>query len=321
MLKSKQSLFEENKSFSFRTFFVASTFTFLVACGGGSDNDSIAANDSNSDIQELSVEGPDMIAELASKVPSDAEVVRGQRNCELFELDIQGDFFVINVWNNVGQDHQCPDDWLASVDTSIYHVDGPRWRPIDHIFSVDESLNLINGEGSQTEISGEVREIPEDSGTTMLLAATVEVAPVSMVSENVGIFIESMDDVPSVLRNALLGGQTESYSLVEVNRLFDTFWVHLAGQPVYVLSDGSCDYAMKYYTSTENSAINSEDVVSGLGFLLNGLPDGFSFEVRVFEENVYVLDRDGMQYVINDEFANSYDRLWCGEPQVPYSVL
>lgn len=321
MVKSKTILFEDNKLLPFRMIFVTSIFTFLVACGGESKDDSIAENDVNTDIQELSVEGPDMVAELASKIPSDAEVIRGQRNCELFELNIQGDLFVINVWNNVGQGHQCPDNWLATVDTNTYRVDGPRWRPIDHIFNVDESLNLINGEGSQTTMSGAVREIPEDSGTTMLLAATVEVAPVSMVSENIGINIDSMDDVPSALRSALLGDQTESYSLVEVNRLFDTFWVHLAGQPVYVLSDGTCDYAMKYYTSSLNSAINSEDVVSGLGFLLQGLPDGFSFEVRLFEDNVYVLDRDGKQYVINDEFANSYDRLWCGEAQIPYSVL
>lgn len=324
MVKSKTSLFEENILCSFRTVLVTSTLTFLAACSGGSDEDSSTENADSEVTQELSVEGADIIAELASKIPSDSEVIRGQRNCELFEVDIQGDFFVLNVWNNGGQGHECSDDWLATVDTSAYKIDGPRWRPIDHMFVVDESLNLISNDNTQESVSGEIREIPEGSGKTMLLAATVQIAPVSTISENAGIFIESMDDVPTELRNTILSqttSQSGSYSIIEVDRRFDSFWVYLAGEPVYVLSDGNCDYAMKYYTSSVNPAINSEDAVASIGFLLQSLPDGFSYEVRVFEDNIHVLDRDGKQYVINDEFGNSYDTLWCGDALVPYTVL
>ena len=45
-------------------------------------------------------------------------------------------------------------------------------------------------------------------------------------------------------------------------------------------------------------------------------PDG-----TCVRDYVHILDLDGLQYVLTDEFGNSYDRLWCGNSKVPYTVL
>ena len=65
-------------------------------------------------------EGADVIAELAAQIPDDQASIRGERNCELFEMGIEGEPVVLSVWNNAGQGHDCPDAWLATIDRNQY---------------------------------------------------------------------------------------------------------------------------------------------------------------------------------------------------------
>ena len=268
-------------------------------------------------------EGPEVIAELAAKIPADLEPNRGVRDCELFNPVIEGDKLVMNAWSNGGQGHDCPDDWLASIDSRDYFVDGPRWQPIDYVLSVDDDLNLILDTASILEDDPVIREIPEGSGITMVLAATVELGPAEALANH---FDDELDDsgvIPPELKQVILGNfyADNVYEISEIDRVFNTFWVYKAGNPVYVMSDGECEYAMKYFTSVENKSLTNEETVADLNSQFEEIPPGYRYEVRQFSEDVYVMDLDGLQYVLTDEFGNSYDRLWCGESEVPYTVL
>lgn len=268
-------------------------------------------------------EGPEVIAELAAKVPADLEPNRGARDCEVFNTVIEGDQLVMNVWQNAAQGHDCPDDWLASIDPREYFVDGPRWQPIDYILSVDEDLNFILDEASFLGRDPVIQEIPEGSGITMVLAATVEIGPIQAIANNFNVELDDSGVVPPEIQQAIFGNfyGDNVYEISEIDRVFNTFWVYKAGNPVYVISDGECEYAMKYYTSIENKSLTNEETVADLNSQFEEIPPGYTYEVRQFSEDVHVLDLDGLQYVINDEFGNSYDRLWCGESQVPYTIL
>ena len=268
-------------------------------------------------------EGAEVIAELAAKIPADFEPTRGNRNCELFDAVIEGDQLVLNVWNNAAQGHDCSDDWLATVDTRYYFVDGPRWQPIDYAISVDDDLNLILDGASMLEGDPVIREIPEGSGITMLLAAQVELGPAQRIANNFDIELDGTEDVLLELQQAIFEQlySDASYEITEVDRIFNTFWVYKAGNPVYVLSDGECEYAMKYFTTTENRSLTDEEIIFDLNNLFEELPSGYTYEVRQFSEDVHVLNLDGVQHVLTDEFGNSYDRLWCGNSELSYTVL
>lgn len=268
-------------------------------------------------------EGPEVIAELAAKIPADLEPNRGYRNCELFDTFIEGDQLVLNVWNNAAQGHNCPDDWLITVDTRYYFVDGPRWQPIDYAISVDDNLNLILDGASFLEGDPVIREIPEGSGITMLLAATVELGSARAIANNFDIELDDSGVVPLELQQAIFGNfyGDNVYEISEIDRVFNTFWVYKAGNPVYVMSDGECEYAMKYFTSSENQLLTNEEIIADLNSLFEEMPPEYTYEVRQFSEDVHILNLDGLQYVLTDEFGNSYDRLWCGNSEVPYTVL
>ena len=59
--------------------------------------------------------------------------------------------------------------------------------------------------------------------------------------------------------------RSTGYAVSEVSREFPTEFVHFAGQRVFVLNDGQCDYAMKYYTSIFDPELVNEDAVATLG--------------------------------------------------------
>ncbi|MEM7534596.1 MAG: hypothetical protein AAF639_20615 [Chloroflexota bacterium] len=273
-------------------------------------------------ISEGPSEGPEVIAELAAKIPHDLPPTRGYRNCELFDLGIEDNQVVINVWNNAGQGHGCSDEWLASINRNLYLVDGPRWQLIDYAFIVDDDLNLRVDAGGINEDNPVIREIPEGSGVNMVLVATVDVGPVRRIANQFDVTIDDSGNVPPELSQAIFAqlGNDTAYTIIEVNRVFNTFWVYQAGQPVYVMSDGECEYAMKYYTSAQNPALTDEEAIQNLNNLFEELPSGYSYEVRTFNDDVYVLDINGLQYVMNDEFGNSYDRLWCGDSKTNKAI-
>lgn len=268
-------------------------------------------------------EGPAVMAKLAAKIPADYKPTRGYRNCELFDLSIDGNKVILDVWNNLAQGHNCPDHWLASIDRERYLVDGPRWQPVDYAFPVDAELNLITNPAKIMVDNPITRKIPEGNGINMVRAGTVDIGNKNLIAKNFGLEIDGSENSLAQLRKTLFSKimNRGKYNITEVNREFKTFLVFKAGNPVYVMSDGECEYAMKYFTSSKNPTLVNEDAVKNLNKRFKDLPPAYSFEVRLFEEDVYILDLNGLQYVLTDEFGNSYDRLWCGKSKIPYTLL
>ncbi len=264
-------------------------------------------------------EGPDAITELAGQLPADLPSIRGERNCELFDVGLIDGKIVFNVWNNAGQGHECPDDWLAGIDRNQYYVDGPRWRPLDHVLNIDEDGSLVFDRSGAGDGSAVVREIPEGSGFTMFRAATVELGPANRVSSRFDgpDSIETIDDITPELRRNLLDvvepDPESGYTVTTVERAIKTLMVFRSGNPVYTLSDGECSYAMKYYTSAFDPTLTNEAAIAGLAGRFERLPDGYTFSVQTFDQDQYILDLDGQQDVMTDEFGNSYDLLSCSD--------
>ena len=229
------------------------------------------------------------------------ETIRGVRTCELNELIILDDMLGIRVYNDVGL-HDCPDEWLAQIDADAYGVGGPRWRSVDQAVPLDDDA-----------LDAEPQEVPEGLGYQMQEAATVSLMALSVLEEKLGITIETVDDLPAAARSALLDATLRStgYAVSEVSRGIPTELRYYAGQDIFVLDDGECRYAMKYYTSVYDAELVDEAAVATLGERLTHLPDGYSFSVQTLDEDLVIIEDEGLQYVMTDEFGNSYDRFAC----------
>ena len=266
---------------------------------------------------------PNVIAELAKKIPINAKSTRNIRNCELFDIEILDNKVFINVWNNVAQGHFCPDEWLNSIDRNDNIVDGPRWKPIDYMFVVDENMNLL-GEGSDNiNRNPRIRKVPNADGLTMMKAAKVKIGSLKLIKKKFKIKTDNQEELRTQIQSKIFSEMNKNtqYKVTTVDREFNTFWIYKAGNPIYVLSDGQCDYAMKYYTSSNNADLTNEETIKGLNRRFTKLPSGFKFEVRIYDQDIHILDLDNTQHVLTDEFGNSYDRLWCGKREIAYEIL
>ena len=238
----------------------------------------------------------------ASEAP---ESMRGTRVCELFELRVEGEHLAMDVWNS-GALHDCPDEWLAAIDSSRYAVGGPRWRSVDEQRTVD-------AEGEPVEFDGEPLEVPAGLGQDMFLAAQVQLMPLAGLEQMLGVSIESIEDLPPQVHQTILDATlaSEDYAIREVSRELTTRMVHHAGNDVFVIDDSECRYAMKYYTSIIDPTLTNEDEIAKLADKFQHLPEGWSFEVLRFEEDLVIAELDGTAIVLTDEFGNSYDRYAC----------
>ena len=230
-----------------------------------------------------------------------SQTIRGERICELNELFIMGDSLGLRVYNNAGL-HDCPDAWLEQIDPQQYAIGGPRWRSADRVVTLGGA-----------EVNAVPEEIPVGLGYDMVEAATVTLMELAALEMQLGSPITTIDDLPALARDMLLETTLRStgYAISEVSREFPTEFVHFAGQRVFVLNDGECDYAMKYYTNIFDPELVDEDAVATLGERFTLLPEGFSFSVQTFDEDLVITEDLGTQYVMVDEFGNSYDRFRC----------
>ena len=86
-----------------------------------------------------------------------------------------------------------------------------------------------------------------------------------------------------------------------------TTFTYLQGSAVYELtSPAGAVYRMQSYTQMVDPALSIADLAS-LGQRLQ-LPPGWRYDARVLSENS-LLTADGLAYVINDEFGNSYQKI------------
>ena len=99
---------------------------------------------------------------------------------------------------------------------------------------------------------------------------------------------------------------SELYTENEVQRT--TTYTYLAGNMVYELSSPEGDvYRMQSYSQIIDSSLTIDDLET-LGNRLN-LPEGWTYEARVLAEDSQ-LKADGLAFVINDDFGNSYQKVF-----------
>lgn len=296
----------EKPMHTFRLFLVFAALAVLLAACASTEKAADGPRE-KADDGPLPEEAP---AELTAQIPDGVPSMRGERTCELYELRIDGEMFILDIWNNRDL-HDCPDDWLAQIDESAFYVGGPRWRSVDAVRTIDENGNLVTSIVPPAEDS--LAEVPPGLGLQMSLAATVSLVEVAKIERRDGIEVETLDDVPVETRQMLLESPSANpYEMTQVDRLSNTLMRFTAGQPVYTLSDSRCTYAMKFFTSKFNPRLQDEAALVGMGAEMTELPEGWAYEVQTFEEDTYVVDTDNKQFVVEDEFGNTYDLFSCG---------
>lgn len=102
---------------------------------------------------------------------------------------------------------------------------------------------------------------------------------------------------------------------------FIHFGLYLADQPVYDHSDTAFEQAMKGYTSANNPALASEDALFERGNLFDQFRENYAYEIRLFSEEVHILDLDGLTHVMVNVFVNAYNRFQYGESEVAYTAV
>ena len=104
------------------------------------------------------------------------------------------------------------------------------------------------------------------------------------------------------LREGTVGEQF--YVPNEVQR--QTVYTYKASKPVYELTSPEGDvYMMQSYAQIKDKNLTIDNLAS-IGSKLS-LPEGWTYSTRTLEED-YELVADGLAYVINDDFYNSYQR-------------
>ncbi|HEY0319540.1 MAG TPA: hypothetical protein VGC66_01065 [Pyrinomonadaceae bacterium] len=117
-----------------------------------------------------------------------------------------------------------------------------------------------------------------------------------------GIEMELRAKLDTKIREGTVG--EEFYVPNQVQR--DTVYTYGAGKPVYELTSPDGDvYVMQSYAQIKDKNLTIEGLDS-LGSKL-ALPEGWTYTTRTLTEDLE-LDSNGLAYVINDDFYNSYQR-------------
>src|SRR5262249_38618473 len=102
----------------------------------------------------------------------------------------------------------------------------------------------------------------------------------------------------------MFAGKRPLYTEAEVERT--TTWVFHAGQPVHELvAPGGSVYAMQSASLIKDPNLAAQ--LPNLGERLQ-MPDGWTYRVRMPEQDLVVQARDGGAHVVLDEFGNNYQR-------------
>ncbi len=85
-----------------------------------------------------------------------------------------------------------------------------------------------------------------------------------------------------------------------------TTWIYQAGKPIYEIVDSQGNvYAMQSYSIQR--VLQTEESLPKLGSKLH-LPNGWSFRIRILQENAYLTALNEQAIVIQDEFLNTYQQ-------------
>lgn len=216
------------------------------------------------------------IIALCAPPPSpagDMKNLRGQRYGEVLlgkgGLIAPSEF---DVYNTIGL-NDCPEDLWSKLDAEkIKSETGARMVKLNgpRYWAIDGLTNSVL-------ISKEKRDF---GGIEMRHAGTIELS----------------------LRDKFSLGQP--YAIHKVAR--NTVWVFKAGRPTYQLidPDGAVYFMQSYSVQNEKQDANT---LAKLGSRLK-LKDGWKFRTIVLKKDFEVKAEDGMAYVVQDDFDNTYQK-------------
>ena len=202
--------------------------------------------------------------------------LRGKPHFEvvIIKRDTEGMGAVGICYNTLGLPDPVPDEQFRALDAAALtaEVGGDGiWLNGPRRAQMDEAVADVFDGGTVTSVGG----IP------MQLVARVRIPDVRMFA-----------------------GVRPTYAETEVERL--TTWTFHAGQPVHELvgPDGSV-YGMQSASLIKDP--NLAEQLPSLGDRLH-LPDGWTYRVRIPDQDLVVKAQDGVAHVVLDEYENNYQR-------------
>lgn len=203
-----------------------------------------------------------------------AETLRGARYCEVLlgTADLASGTVAIDVYNTQNL-NDCPEDAWAALDAAALKAD------------LEVDAVILNGPRYWTIDAFEKASLADPESRAF---GGIEM-------RKAGALTLTLADV---------AGSAEPYTLRTVER--DTVWRHDAGEPVYELVDAEgAVYVMQSYS--DQQVDQDEAGLAELGDVL-APPAGWSFRVRVLQQDLRVAAVDGVAVVVQDERANTYQR-------------
>jgi len=228
-------------------------------------------------VEQLSANNDGLPATYQAQIMPIPQNMRDFRYCEILVVSMQ-ETIVAGVYNTLGH-NDCPDDIWSTYDAEAlaeqYGVtqavlNGPRYWVINEI------------EGNDTSQTSKVVNF---NGMEMRLVAQLEL------------------DLSAIARSR--NGENEKYSITEVQR--STTYTYYAENMVYELTSPEGDvYRMQAYSQIVDPELTIDDLET-LGERLD-LPEGWTYEARVLDETEELIV-DGLAFVIQDDFNNTYQKL------------
>ena len=251
----------------------------IIGCGGQSDATQDAAPHGGSvDDAGVSYSCSDFVSPVPDESRNQFEVpppdLRDYRYCEVLPAFVYGDKICVEVYNTLSFSN-CPEQAWVGLDADALKAE----LGAERLFLNGPRHWVINGAMGNAAL------------TNLKIASfgTLQMGRPGLLE------LDSVEELPSAIVR---------YVEHEVKR--SNTWIYAAGNEVYELTSAAGDvYIMQSYSRMVDSELNI-DVLAGLGRRLM-LPDGWTFSSRVLDAD-YALVADGQAYVIQDDFANTYQR-------------
>lgn len=213
----------------------------------------------------------------SSSAAGTPQELRDVRYCEVIPAVTDGDTIHSTVYNTLGYNN-CPER---------------QWK--------DLTEDIVNSEfGSQSSQLNGPRHWVIDQAQQPSAPAPIDGVPATFTFGGIETGIRGQLSTP--VGTPLVGDQY--YVVNTVQR--DTVWVYLAGTLVYQLTDPDGNvYVMQSYSTQLNPSLT----LDGLPTLAQSLtlPAGWQFGTQTLDEQLNLVT-GGTAYVVNDNFANSYQK-------------
>lgn len=213
----------------------------------------------------------------ASTAASAPQELRDVRYCEVIPAITNGDTIYSTVYNTLGYNN-CPER---------------QWKNLTE--------DIVNSEfGSQSSQLNGPRHWVIDYAQQPSAPAPVDGVPTTFTFGGIETGVRGQLTAP--VGTPLVGDQ--HYVVNTVQR--DTIWTYLAGSMIYELTDPDGNvYVMQSYSTQVNPDLD----LAGLSDLAPtlSLPAGWQYGTETLDEQLNLVT-GGTAYVVNDDFANSYQK-------------